>query len=184
MTCALATGIWRRRAAYRGTGNGRRHPRGTDPKRAVATKKPLRNTAKRLGFSGARDRARTGDPQLGKLVSESCEYTTKSSSYEILKTDLVPAGDRLSRLEGGERCRSGRSPTRFHHGLRHGGVRRGRVDCALPFVHCDPSLPEPFRCNDRYVIGRRSIQPSTLLRNQRKRVRESVLARFRNSMDG
>jgi hypothetical protein len=31
-------------------------------------KAPPRNSAKRLGFPGARDRVRTGDPQLGNVT--------------------------------------------------------------------------------------------------------------------
>jgi hypothetical protein len=67
-----------------------------------AGQRPRHKLPRANGKHGARDRVRTGDPQLGKLVSESGESTPKSSSYEIFKTDLVPAENRLSRLDGGE----------------------------------------------------------------------------------
>jgi hypothetical protein len=54
---------------------------------------------------GARDRARTGDPQLGKLASESWDSASKSTSYGPSKIPLVTPGIPWSGLEGGEHRR-------------------------------------------------------------------------------
>jgi predicted sugar kinase len=47
---------------------------------------------------------RTRDPQLRRSTREILDSITNSASYNTFQICLVPAGDRLSRLEGGGLC--------------------------------------------------------------------------------
>ena len=51
-----------------------------------------------------RPRFERGDPQLRRSTLEILYSVTNSNSYETFQVGLVAAGDRLSRLEGGELC--------------------------------------------------------------------------------
>jgi len=58
-----------------------------------------RKCAKSNGDPGA---IRTRDPQLRRSMREILDSITDTYSYNTFQFRLVPAGDRLSRLEGGE----------------------------------------------------------------------------------
>ena len=77
-----------------------------------------------IDLNGERDRARTGDPQLGKLAIESWASASKSSSCETFKTDLVPAGNRPSRLDGVNRAHSHVKPSTHRTSRSQTGTRR------------------------------------------------------------
>ncbi len=47
---------------------------------------------------------RTRDPQLRRSTREILELVTNPVIYKTFQVGLVAAGDRLSRLEGGELC--------------------------------------------------------------------------------
>ncbi len=66
--------------------------------------------AKPNGDPGA---IRTRDPQLRRSTLEILDSITDTYSYNTFQVRLVPAGDRLSRLEGGERCALPAFPTEW-----------------------------------------------------------------------
>ena len=66
-----------------------------------ARRREFAKCAKSNGDPGA---IRTRDPQLRRSTREILDSVTTSASYSIFQVQLVPAGDRLSRLDGGERC--------------------------------------------------------------------------------
>jgi hypothetical protein len=85
-----------------------------DPKRPYTAPrkesepKEAANSLKEMVTRGA---IRTRDPQLRRSTRETLESTTNSVSYKTFQVQLVAAGDRLSRLEGGERCALPSFPT-------------------------------------------------------------------------
>ncbi len=54
---------------------------------------------------------RTRDPQLRRSTREILDSIINFDSYKPFQVRLVPAGDRLSRLDGGERCALPAFPT-------------------------------------------------------------------------
>ncbi len=62
----------------------------------------------RYGDPGA---IRTRDPQLRRSRREILDSITNIDSYKTFQVGLVAAGDRLSRLDGGERCTLSAFPT-------------------------------------------------------------------------
>ncbi len=63
-----------------------------------------RESAKCAKSNGDPGAIRTRDPQLRRSTRESLKSKANSNSYETFHVGLVPAGDRLSGLDGGELC--------------------------------------------------------------------------------